>query len=72
MTNAETHHRLIHAVTNWDRKQSTKRGFNPYALAQYFQALDETLALVDAGKTWQQAISATFNDRLETFLIRSL
>ncbi len=42
------------------------------ALPQYFAALDETLALVDAGKTWPQAISRVFNDRLESFLLRSL
>jgi hypothetical protein len=72
MTNAEIHCKLVHAVTNYDRKQSTKRGYNVYALPQYFAALDEVLKLVDAGKMWPQAISAVFNDRLEAFLLRSL
>ena len=31
---------LIRAVTDFDRKQSTKKGYNHYALAQYMFAVD--------------------------------
>jgi hypothetical protein len=72
MTNAEIHHKLVHAVTNDDRKQSTKRGYNHYARARYFAALDEVLSLVETGQSWPNAIHATFSDRLESFLLRSL
>jgi len=32
---------LIHAVTEYDRKQSAKRGWNPYALTQYRARIEE-------------------------------
>lgn len=32
--------RLIRALTEMDRKQSKKKDFNPYALAQYFMAAE--------------------------------
>lgn len=31
---------LIHAVTEFDKKQSARKGYNPYALAQYMFAID--------------------------------
>ena len=48
------HFKLVHAVTEYDRKQSTKRGYNPYALGQYLQRIQEfdevpecSVALID-------------------------
>ena len=32
---------LVMALTEYDRKQSTKKHYNPYALGIYFQALNE-------------------------------
>jgi hypothetical protein len=68
----ETRLRLSHVLTTYDRKQSTKRGFNPYALAQYFMALDTCAEMVAEGKTWPQAISAVFTDRIEALLLKAV
>lgn len=32
--------RLASLLTQWDQKQSSKRGWNPHGLALYFQALE--------------------------------
>jgi hypothetical protein len=58
------HIKLAHAVTEYDRKQFGKRGYNPYALGQYLQAVanvDEDLA---AGMDLRKAIVSNFNGRL--------
>jgi len=34
------HTKLIHELTSLDRRQSTRRGYNPYALPQYFAAAE--------------------------------
>lgn len=58
------HIRLAHAVTDYDRKQYGKRGYNPYALPQYLAAVasvDEELA---KGVDLRKAIVSNFNGRL--------
>jgi hypothetical protein len=56
--------KLIHALTQYDIKQSTRRGYNHYALAQYFAAVDEAMELVAAGKPVDVALRAVFSDRV--------
>jgi hypothetical protein len=41
MTPQEVHTRVMMALTSWDQKQSTKRSYNRYALAQYCGAVNE-------------------------------
>lgn len=55
---------LAHAVTAYDRKQETKKGHNPYAIAHYLHAVDDAVALIEKGSTVRAALLATFNDRL--------
>jgi hypothetical protein len=39
------HDRLIHELTALDRRERNRKGWNPYALGQYFQAAE---GVVDA------------------------
>ena len=64
--------RIIHALTAYDRQQSSRRGFNPHALAMYFQALDEAEEMVSKGKTWERALSDVFNDRVLTVALEAI
>ena len=41
------HNQLIHELTAMDRRDSKKRGYNRYALAQYFEAADTVETLQD-------------------------
>ncbi len=67
-----TKDKLIHALTAYDQKQSTKRGYNPYALGQYFQRIDEIIADIDAGADPRQAITAGFSGRLADAALRAI
>ena len=48
--------KLMHAVTEYDRKQSTRKGYNPYALPQYFAAVNDALADIAAGTSPRAAL----------------
>ena len=37
------HDRLIHELTKMDERDSKKKSYNPYALAQYFQAAENVI-----------------------------
>jgi hypothetical protein len=56
--------KLISAVTQYDRKQATKRGYNNYALGIYFERVDAVCADVEAGADPRAAITAGFSGRL--------
>ena len=56
--------KLINALTDYDRKQSTRRGYNHHALALYFEALDEAMIEVDRGQSVEVALRNYFNDRV--------
>ena len=34
--------KIVHALTAYDRRQAGHKGYNPYALGQYFQAVERT------------------------------
>ncbi len=67
-----TKDKLIHAVTEYDRKQSTKRGYNHYALGQYFQRIDEICADIEAGADSRKAIVAGFSGRLADACLKAV
>lgn len=56
--------KLVFALTTFDRKQSARKGWNPYALGQYFARIDEVCQEIDNGKTPRQALLAGFSDRV--------
>ncbi len=68
----EVRERLTHALTEWDRKQSTKRGYNPYALAQYLMAVDRVTNAMNCGVSVREALLDNFCDRLLNLCINTL
>jgi hypothetical protein len=56
--------KLLHAVTEWDRRASKRKGYNPYALGLMFEAVDRTSTAIEGGTTVRAALMANFNDRL--------
>ena len=69
----DTHDKLLHAVTEYDRKQSTKRGYNHYALAQYLGAInDRIIPAFESGTPIRQAILKGFCGRLADVCLRAV
>jgi hypothetical protein len=62
--------KLVHALTAYDRKQSTKRGYNPNALGIYFQRIDDVIADIDRGADPRAAIVAGFTGRVQDAALR--
>src|SRR5579864_33188 len=50
------HHTLVHTATEHDRKESTKKYHNPYALPHYFQAIKSAEEEVKGGKPLRKAL----------------
>lgn len=63
---------LFNAVTEYDRKQSTKRGYNPHALGHYAAALQNVDRYVDAGHDLRSAIITCFLGRLCDKLLKAV
>lgn len=63
---------LSHAVTQYDRKQSTRKGYNPYALPQYLMAVDRVHNAVNCGSTRRDALVENFNGRLLDVCLKAL
>lgn len=56
--------KLAHAVTDYDRRQMNKRGYNVHALGIYLQAIERVASEVESGKPLRVAIITNFTDRL--------
>lgn len=67
-----TRHKLTHAVTEYDRKQSTRRGYNPYALSHYLGAVQQIETDVDAGADLRAAILDNLLGRLATAALKAV
>ena len=63
---------LIHAVTEFDRRASTRKGRNPHALGIYFQRVDEVCADIDNGADPRAAILAGFSGRVADTCLKAL
>lgn len=61
--------RLVFSLTEYDRKQSTKKGYNHYALAHYFAAIDNVEEYMTKGLTLRQAIMRSYLGRLCDFIL---
>jgi hypothetical protein len=59
-----TRHKLSHAVTEYDRKQSTRKGYNMYALSLYLGAVQNAETEADAGIDLRKALVHNFTGRL--------
>lgn len=64
MKTCEIKAKLVHALTDYDSKQSKKRGYNPHALGIYFQRIDEVCTDVENGQLARAALLNGFSDRL--------
>lgn len=62
---------LIHAVTAYDRKESTKKGHNRNALGIYFQRVDDICADIANGADPRAAIVAGFSGRLADVCLKA-
>lgn len=65
--------RLVHLVTEWDRKQSEKKFYNHNALAIYIQSIHvNVIPALDSGKSISEALECGFNDRLLDFMKKGM
>jgi hypothetical protein len=62
------HSQLDHILTQWDIKQSTKRGYHPFALGIYLERAERLAKDVAQGATISDAIDEHFCDRLAAML----
>jgi len=72
MNATEIQARLAMALTTYDRKQSTRKHHNPYALAQYLERLELVMDDIAAGATPRQALCAGFSDRVLDACLRAI
>jgi hypothetical protein len=66
------HSQLDHYLTQWDIKQSTKRGYNPFALGIYLERAADLASDVAQGATISDAIDVHFCDRIAGCIRSSL
>jgi len=59
---------LVMAITTYDRKESTKRYYNRYALGIMLRALDDAMSEVAEGTSLHRALYDHFNGRVLTAL----
>ena len=67
-----THDTLVHAVTEYDRKQSTRKGYNMWALPQYLRAIDNVEREIADGMELRPAITHNFCGRLLDVVLKSV
>lgn len=68
----DIHSQLSHAVTEYDRKESTKKYYNHYALALYLKAVQDTMAEVNSGTPVRKALTHNFNGRLLNVVLKAV
>jgi hypothetical protein len=66
------HDKMIHAVTDYDRKESTKRGYNIYALAMYIGRVHDVEADMEKGLPIRVALLRAFNGRLLDAVLKAV
>jgi len=71
-TSCKIHTILIHAVTQYDQKQSKKKCYNCYALPQYIARVQEVVNDIDRGADIRQAIASGFLGSLRNVCLKAL
>lgn len=56
--------RIAMALTTYDERARKRKGWNSYALPQYFGALERADEAVKAGATWRDALRDEFCGRI--------
>lgn len=64
--------KMFNAVTEFDRKESTKRNYNPYALGQYAAALARVDEYTGDGLSIREAVIRCFVGRLQGVVLKSI
>lgn len=73
MMTEQQHLKLLNAVTTYDEKQSRTKRYNPYALAQYIEALDNARQrMAKESITIRQVLLESFNDRLRDVCLKAV
>jgi len=70
--NAADYAKLLHTLTEWDRRQQNRKGYNRYALAHYAGALGRVRQRVEAGQPLRESILTEFLGELANKLVRSV
>lgn len=52
--------KLLNIVVEYDRRQSKRKGYNPYALGHYCGAVGNVIDAIDNGKPIEEALKAGF------------
>ena len=63
--------KLISAATQFDERNSKRKGWNPYALPQYFAAIDSICEEIEKGLDVRSAIGNFTNDRFQDVLLKA-
>jgi hypothetical protein len=66
------HAKLFNSVTEYDRKQSTKKYYNVHALGHYARMLQKIRHLTDKGHDIRSAIVVCSCDRLRDVMLKSI
>ena len=73
MSPAEIRTRIIHALTQYDREQSRRKGYNPHALAHYCRAAqDIERSLIVAARPPRQIVLMALSGRVADLALRSI
>jgi hypothetical protein len=72
MTVDQTHVLILNAVTTYDRKQSTKKYYNHYALALYCAAVGKVFRHVENGAELRTALLNCFVGQLANVVLKSV
>jgi len=62
--------KLLHALTQYDIKESKKQNYNHYALGQYIMALDMVMDEIKNGIDSNVAIINHFNNPIQAKLLK--
>ena len=69
----DTRSKMVHAVTEYDRKQSAKRSYSIYALGHYLTAIDETCRdIAEQHISIRAALASHFTGRLLDVVLKSV
>jgi hypothetical protein len=64
--------KILHAVTEFDRRASTRKGHNPHALSIYFERVAQICEDIDNGADEREAILAGFSGRVADACLKAI
>jgi hypothetical protein len=65
------HHKMTHALTQYDARASKRKGYNIFALPQYLSRVDAVVQDIEAGADPAKAIAAGFSGRLQDLCLKA-